>query len=235
MMFKTALVLAALQPATAKNTGLTTGNANGNGNRNSNGNGSGNGSGAGTSTGGTNGGGHIPLSSVRSFDGLAEDPRSGNEAELLRLSGAAHYPDGLGLDLNMFTEPNARGISNAVCNPATLATAPGKSRASDMLWQWGQFMDHDIGLTEGHDEEFTITSPDCMNSDLICTIPFQRAIHHFTNGIREQINEITGFLDASNVYGHTLERNTALREFSAGRMKMTPDGLGFVERPTWTR
>ncbi len=42
---------------------------------------------------------------------------------------------------------------------------------------------------------------------------------------REQINEVTSFIDASNVYGSDQARANALRTFSGGRLKTTEDGL----------
>ena len=109
------------------------------------------------------------------------------------------------------------------------------------FWQWGQFIDHDIGLTEGVAEPHTIVNGDCdATGDNICEIPFRRALHHFNPPLpdddgdgtpnifaedctREQLNEITGFLDASQVYGYTDDRASFLREGSKGKMKMQGD------------
>jgi peroxidase len=75
----------------------------------------------------------------------------------------------------MFFEPNARLISNLVADPGTLPgnAQPGKSRASGMLWQWGQLMDHDIGLTEGVAEAFATTTPTCNTTDTMCPSPLE--------------------------------------------------------------
>lgn len=163
----------------------------------------------------------VPLTSVRSFNG-AENPLAAPDAELQRFSGPAHYPDGQGLEVSMFTEPNPRSVSNAVASmPAGIA----RTTVTDAFWQWGQFMDHDIGLTEGTEEVANIITED--PSDSISSIPFRSALSHFTppleedeNGIREQLNEITGFLDASMVYGSDDERAALLREFQGGRMRI---------------
>jgi hypothetical protein len=180
MMFKTSIFLASLSLAAAGGQG----NGNGNGNDNGNSGFGGFGDGGTTNDGDPNVNltptATIPLTQnfIRSVNG-SEDPRSAPDAELIRLSGPANYPDGVGNGLNGVEPsfPNARLISNMVSDPETLPpnAQPGKSRGSDMLWQWGQFMDHDIGLTEevATNSVFTVTSPDCTN-DVICTIGMRR-------------------------------------------------------------
>ena len=71
---------------------------------------------------------------VRSFTGI-ENVNAEIDAELLRLSGPANYPDGLGEGLSMFTEPNARTISNIV---ASSPSGLERATVTDLFWQWGQ-------------------------------------------------------------------------------------------------
>jgi peroxidase len=84
---------------------------------------------------------------------------------------------------------------------------------TDWLWQWGQFIDHDISLTEPANpaEHFFIDVPqgdpyfDPAGSGTM-TIAMDRSIYDITTGKdhanpRQQINEITAYLDASMVYG----------------------------------
>ena len=105
-----------------------------------------------------------------------------------------------------------------------------------MLWQWGQFLDHDIDLTDGTDppEAANITVPagdPQFDPDGTGTaeIHFNRSIYDPDSGTdsgnpRQQINEITTWIDASNVYGSDLERAAALRtNDGSGRLK-TSDG-----------
>jgi peroxidase len=42
---------------------------------------------------------------------------------------------------------SARDISNAVA--ARVGSIPNAARASDFVWQWGQFLDYDLDLTSG--------------------------------------------------------------------------------------
>jgi hypothetical protein len=45
--------------------------------------------------------------------------------------------------------PSPREVSNAVV--AQIESVPNRNGASDFLWQWGQFLDHDIDLTDAAD------------------------------------------------------------------------------------
>lgn len=50
--------------------------------------------------------------------------------------------------------PNPRKISNTVS--AQSKSVPNFLNASDWIWQWGQFLDHDLDLNEGTEEPFFI-------------------------------------------------------------------------------
>jgi hypothetical protein len=102
---------------------------------------------------------------------------------------------------------------------------------SDLLWQWGQFIDHDLDLSEGADpsEEFNIDVPlGDPYFDPFGTgeeqISLTRTIFEVDeNGVRQQVNELSAYMDGSNVYGSDDERAAALRSFEGGRLK-TSDG-----------
>jgi hypothetical protein len=67
--------------------------------------------------------------------------------QLLRLV-PSDYADGI-YTMAGPGRPEPRDISNAVVDqPGSILNPLG---ASDYLWQWGQFLDHDIGLTDGSD------------------------------------------------------------------------------------
>ncbi|MEM9171119.1 MAG: peroxidase family protein [Pseudomonadota bacterium] len=134
-----------------------------------------------------------------------------------------HTPAGAGL-------PMAREISNAVAaQPGPLTNAKG---GSDFVWQWGQFLDHDLDLTEGvvPVESFEIPIPvgdpwfDPRHTGTVA-LAFNRSIYDPETGDatvnpRQQINEITGWIDASNVYGSDLTRARALRTLDgSGQLK----------------
>ena len=92
-----------------------------------------------------------PPDLIRSIDGSGNDPRhpSRNAANTpLRRSMAADYADGV--DAMAGDErPSAREVSNRVCDQAEFV--PNLRWTTDYLWQWGQFVDHDIDLTGGMD------------------------------------------------------------------------------------
>ncbi|MEM7312489.1 MAG: peroxidase family protein [Planctomycetota bacterium] len=131
---------------------------------------------------------------------------------------------------------NARTVSNVV-----VASDSEKTNArgmTDFVWMWGQFLDHDIDLSTSSDgaavNGFTLITANTPG-DLIGAggIPFTRSNYvEDSKGFRQHINEITSFIDASNVYGSDDVRAAALRTFSGGRMIMDGDLLpSHIELP----
>lgn len=132
--------------------------------------------------------------------------------------------------------PSPRAIGNSVS--AQEGSIPNTLGASDYLWQWGQFLDHDIDLTDGTDPpEFTdivvpqgdpFFDPDGTGAQVI---PFNRSIYNESTGTgvdnpRQQLNEISAWIDASNVYGSDEERANALRtNDGTGKLKTSEGDL----------
>jgi len=154
----------------------------------------------------------------RSIDGtgnnVANREWGSAEQPFLRVS-AADYADGVSEPAGEL-RPGARVISNGIHDqPASVVNRRG---ASDFLWQWGQFLDHDITLTPEVDpvEPFNIPVPagdpffDPQSLGTV-EIGLDRSYYEMVDGIREQYNEITAYIDASNVYGSDAERARALR------------------------
>ncbi len=124
----------------------------------------------------------------------------------------------------------AREISNAISNQVDGTI--NQLGISDYLWQWGQFLDHDISLTDGvspaesapihipnGDAHF---DPEAIGNQ---TLLFNRSYYSPLSGSnqnnpRQQMNEVTGWIDASNVYGSNKTRAHALRKNDGtGRLK----------------
>lgn len=57
-------------------------------------------------------------------------------------------------------------------------------------------------------------------------IPMQRSRFVIDgDGVQQQVNTVTSFLDGSMIYGSDEVRAAALRSFKGGRLRMEDDGL----------
>ena len=158
--------------------------------------------------------------------------RGSSDTQLIRLA-EADYGDGLSTPAGE-DRPSAREISNVI---AAVNSYETRDRyLTDILWVWGQFIDHDITLTEAaHDENgnplesFPIEvptgdpffDPDGSGDDVIGLN--RSAFEVDEDGVRQQINQITAFLDGSMIYGSDEELAAQLRTFDGGLLK-TSDG-----------
>ena len=149
---------------------------------------------------------------------------------LLRLTPAS-YADGI---QELADGPNPRVISNVVFNQSE--SILNNRNLSDYVWLWGQFIDHDVTLSELQSgptaETVNIFIP---NDDATFTpgsfIPVTRSLFDENTGTstdnpREQFNEITAWVDGSNVYGSDSERADWLRSFDNGKLKVTEHSTG---------
>jgi peroxidase len=142
------------------------------------------------------------------------------------------YSDGISEPAGV-TRKSPREISNMIAaQDESILNTLG---ASDFIWQWGQFLDHDIDLTTEVDDPRPIPVP---TGDPYFdpgftgnqTIGFHRSVFDPNTGDslanpRQQINEITSFIDASNVYGSDAVRANALRtNDGTGRLKTSRRG-----------
>ena len=166
----------------------------------------------------------------RSFDGSGnneKNPQYGRAGEpLLRTPTRAHYADG---ESEPRTGPNARAISNAVCR-AEIQFDP-HPELSSYMWAWGQFLDHEIDLTPESEEHADIQAPGDDPVAPRATISFPRSIvaeGTGENGVpREQVNVLSAYVDATNVYGSSLDRAMKLRALDGtGRLKVSPGKHG---------
>jgi hypothetical protein len=169
-----------------------------------------------------------PPNELRTIDGTRnnrENPLWGSAgAALLRTSPAA-YGDGASSPAGA-DRPSARAVSNAVADQPTSLLDP--SGASDFVWQWGQFLDHDITLTPVLSPAEVLSIPVPAGDAFFdpfhtgtATIPLDRSYYELdADGVRQQFNEITSFIDASNVYGSDVARANELRTMDGtGKLK----------------
>ncbi len=114
---------------------------------------------------------------------------------------------------------------------------PDPQGLSAMFVTWGQFIDHDMDLTEAQEngEAFDIVVPsgdplfDPAGTGEV-TIPLTRSQVDPTTGTSvdnplQQISSITAYLDGSQVYGSDQATADSLRSFEGGRLLVTDDGL----------
>jgi peroxidase len=149
--------------------------------------------------------------------------------QLLRKSPAV-YPD-TGSGLTMISEParpNPREISNTIFDQ--LLNMPNSRHMTNGVWQWGQFVDHDIDLTRTNAAETTMLMTPPGDPAGMAMIPFSRSVYDGTTGTdgdhpRQQINSITSYLDGSVVYGSDTDRALALRAGTGGRLRMGANNL----------
>lgn len=169
------------------------------------------------------------------IDGIGnnvENPEWGSAGIPLVRMTASDYADHVS-ELSRDKAASPREISNLV--NAQEGSIPNDRMMTDFVWQWGQFLDHDIDLTPEAEpvESAAIKVP---RGDVFfdprgtgtATIGLSRSVYDGVSGSsvilpRQQENEITAFVDGSNVYGSDSVRAAALRTFSGGKLR-TSDG-----------
>lgn len=175
----------------------------------------------------------IEIIRFRTIDGTMNNLAGaywGSAGSLLRRRVPAAYADGISIPSGGNRKP-ARSISNYMC--IQNFSIPNRRNMSAMVWQWGQFLDHDLDHTETAEplEPFPIIVP---TGDRYFdpfgaggqTIPFFRSAYRANAPAtvpREQVNAITSWLDGSNVYGSDDATAKSLRTLRGGLMK-TSDG-----------
>jgi hypothetical protein len=126
--------------------------------------------------------------------------------------------------------PNPRIISNALFDQNE--SIIDRLNLSDFVWVFGQFIDHDISLTENNVvEPQYIPIPDDDKY-------FTPGSHIFTfrsmpapgtgtsvENPRQHENAITSFVDGSGIYGSDIERANWLRTFENGKLKTSEGDL----------
>jgi peroxidase len=172
-----------------------------------------------------------PFMEYRSIDGSGNNVSSpvwGSAGTLFPRLMPACYADGISVPPGDGL-PGARTVSNAVC--AQNASIPNGEGYTDFLWQWGQFIDHDMTLTFSQDppEPFSIPVPagdpyfDPEGTGGM-TIELTRSQYLMEGEVRQQMNSNTSFIDASMVYGSDPARAMELRALDGSGMLKTSRG-----------
>jgi hypothetical protein len=184
----------------------------------------------------------------RTIDGSfnnPDHPEWGAAKEPMKRAMPAAYPVAPGTTPARASGPSVRAVSNALV--AQSGSIENPINASDYLWQWGQFIDHDVVETplaspsEALDIPVPMGDPffDPMNTGTQVIGMSRSAYEIGTDGMRHQVNEITAYIDASMVYGSDEARADWLRvKDGSGKLKTTAGDLlpyntdGFPNAPT---
>lgn len=155
-----------------------------------------------------------PGISYRSIDGtgnnLVTTGLNAAGADYSRL-GRARFADGVS---SLRTDlPNARTVSNLVVDGN--AEVPNTEGLSGMMYAWGQFIDHDINLTLSDEVTHIDIAVPAGDATLSGSIPLTRAVVNPSTGVDGKpataVNNVTGWLDASMVYGSDAATAASLR------------------------
>jgi peroxidase len=155
------------------------------------------------------------------------------QEQQLRLA-KAEYGDGISTPAGA-SRPSARQISNVVSDQGD-ADVISANNLSAFVYVWGQFIDHDLGLTPtAANEQFNISVP---TGDAYFDpkgtgtkfIPMTRSAFDPATGAsvtspRQQLNALTAWIDGSMIYGSDTATALKLRTLEGGHLKLDSDGM----------
>jgi hypothetical protein len=164
--------------------------------------------------------------------------------DLIRLT-PAQYANGINSP-SLPQDPSARLISDIVNNQADPADPSqdiqtvDQNSLSDFGYAFGQFIDHDLDLTQGTGASDPISVPvgDPIGGPNDTPLAFQRSASDPSTGTStsnplQNPTSVTSYLDLSQVYGSDLATDNALRTFVGGQMKTSPGGLPPLDNSTY--
>ena len=183
----------------------------------------------------------------RSIDGTCNNffyPLNGaSETPFARLLPAT-YEDGISDPMGLSQLNSGKSFEPPWPSPRLISwhivkdlQATGQNRLTHMFMQWGQFVDHDLDIAPIFDEDLCgcAVTPKCIpiriessdgvfgagSSNNADCLPFSRSVPACTKKSipRNQVNDLTSYIDASNVYGSTKKLADSLRLFKGGLLK----------------
>ena len=187
------------------------------------------------------------VNQYRTMDGTCnnlQQPMWGAATIAFRRVLPPYYEDGISImvgssqvDAFLPPYPSARYVSSAII----LDRSEDETNVTHMLMQWGQFLDHDLSLSP----KTSLSCNDCPNNSICAPIPvhpndtafgintpkqgrcipFTRTTPACTefkgkHQPREQINDITSFIDGSMIYGSDIVTANSLRSLKGGRLRV---------------
>lgn len=162
----------------------------------------------------------------RSIDGTNNNllhPEWNSVGSTLRYMTSTDYADGIG-EAAGSDRPNPRKISNELFSQLNVIN--NKMTLSDYIWVFGQFLDHDISIVEDDHSSFMpiVVPEDDEHFKPGTFIPMSRSKAAEKTGTaidnpRKVSNAVTGWIDASNIYGSDDASSFWLRSFTGGKLK----------------
>ena len=160
----------------------------------------------------------------RTFDGsgnnLADAELNAAGTDFTRM-GPAHFADGISIPVD---GPEPRVISNVVVGAGN-PDVENPEGLSGIMYAWGQFIDHDLDLSpqDGVTHIDIAVPPDDSHFPPGSSIPLTRAVIDPASGTDAAhpaiaLNAITGWLDASMIYGSDAATAASLH-LADGHMK----------------
>ncbi len=164
----------------------------------------------------------------RTTDGSGNNPTNLGRAGTNVLRRTNGYGDGVSTMAGA-DQRGARDISNLV--NAQSQVFPNSANVTSFIWGWGQFTDHDISIEKNANPAELMNIPVPRGDPVFDprgggrkTLPDQRSSWSLVNGVRTQIDAVTSFLDASQVYGSEANRLTVMRTNDGTGHLATSDG-----------
>ncbi|MGF1538273.1 MAG: peroxidase family protein [Elainellaceae cyanobacterium] len=164
------------------------------------------------------------------FGNNVDNPERGAAGSTFINIAPLDYGDGISTPTGE-DRPNAREISNAISQQDGDVRDP--RGLTNLIWGWGQFLDHDItlNLDDEHGEEIEIEIPendpalDPSNVISLRESEFVEGTGTSPSNPRQLPNNITAFVDGSNVYGSDEEQLDDLRTFTGGQLRVSEGNL----------
>lgn len=159
---------------------------------------------------------------INGFGNSLQQPnRGGAGTPFIRFGYPTEYVDGIGnVVLSDAQRANARSISNTLA--VQTGNTPNSRNLSSYVWMWGQFLTHDLDLASTSNgsavngsANIAVSSADSLGPNSISVTRSNFVTVPGGPGApgphREQVNAITSWIDASQVYGSDTTRAAALR------------------------
>jgi hypothetical protein len=156
---------------------------------------------------------------VRPLDGSGNNRRNPDwgktNIQYIRVA-RANYADGVAKPI---TGPSPRYVSNRIFNDSS-QNLFSETGVTQWGFAWGRFMDHVFGLRQeagGEEQNLPFSAGDTLEEfeNDLGVIPFMRTPAAPGTGrfrTRQQLNTVSSYIDAFNVYGGTASRLEWLRE-----------------------